>query len=474
MNVLEYLQESCRPSTFFDKFQVGYKFHSLDYVEVDKKVDNFANVTAVDIDLAEGRYILAGESDGSIYLYDLFPYLSLQSDKYVKLPLLCQSRGRERKELGVSCLRWFTCDNGMFFSLQHLFEQSRIGIWDTNLFAEELVIEYSDTPIYRLAPSPVTCVQPLLALSSNRKVLLLDLRVGQRAVQQLGGWDSAVSCVEWCPNVDYCLATATMNGDLSLIDWRKPQQHNCLVTMSPYRSASCNHQPTLLESFYQGSECRKPSWSPSSTSIHCWDKYMHYRHSILGCKRKPQPLELSDDEERIEKLTKPKNEMQSTCEETNFAIHHRAHSCCIDFIQFLWNSRYIASLDRQGTIQVWDTLTGCLENSLSCSCLPNKRKVKNSSKWFSIGWDNKTLFYALDRTVYSFDAIRGYHLTTIPTLGTEITAFTSHSWLPLLVCGSRKGQLLFLGVEDRKYLPQPSEIALCKQRRSFGKTLWKR
>ncbi|GJD11163.1 DNA excision repair protein ERCC-8 [Galdieria sulphuraria] len=361
----------------------------------------------------------------------------------------------------VSCLRWYTEDNGMFFSLQYLIQQSRISIWDTNLFTEEQVIEYQDMPIYQLTPCPAGAMHSLLALGTNKKVLLLDLRVGQRAVQQLGGWDSGVVCLEWCPQVDYCLATGTLNGDLSLIDWRKPKHNNRLVVMNPYRSSCSNtSQPVLIQPMNQGIESlqRRLSWSPSST-LHFWSKSCYQQ--IIGCKRK-EKMDKVVEMKPLDGLSKQSEMLQHSQE----IASHRAHSCSVQSICFLWNSRYLSSLDREGTVQIWDTLTGCLEHSLTCSCLPNKRKRKNAFQWISLGWDNKTLIYALDRNLYSFDAFHGNHITTIQTIGSAITALTSHPWEPLWICGSRNGELIFFGVEDSIYLQKqlPLGVSFCTQK----------
>ncbi|GJQ15540.1 hypothetical protein GpartN1_g7331.t1 [Galdieria partita] len=467
VNVLDCLKESSatpRRSSFFDKFQVAYKLHCLDEVTVENEWGTLSTVTAIDIDLAEGRYALAGDVDGSIYLYDLFPYFHSEknNNNCITIRCLCHSNGTEANRIGgVSCIRWFTADNGMFFSIQELWRKTRISIWDTNLFTEEQVIEYQDSPIYQLAPCPAGATKPLLAIGTNKKVLLLDLRVGQRAVQQLRGWDSGVSCVEWCPYVEYCLATGTLNGDLSLVDWRKPEQNNRLVTMNPYRSFCLNsNQPVLIKPLSQGNDIlqKRLSWSPSST-VHFWSPSFYQQWS--GHKRK-QKIDKVVGDGPSNVLLKQSEQVYSS-EQTPL---HRAHSCSVECIRFLWSCRYLSSLDREGNIQIWDTLTGCLEHSLTCSCLPNKQKKKDTFHWISVGWDNKTLFYALDRNLYCFDAIHGNHMTTIQTIGSKITALTSHPWEPLLLCGSTKDELILFGVEDNIYLEKqlPLGVTLCQQK----------
>lgn len=438
-----------------DKFQVAHKLHCLEDVVVDKDANSLSTVTALDIDLAEGRYILSGEKDGSIYLYDLLPY---SLEKRTKLPCLSHhhpsSSGIENTS--VSSLFWYTLDNGMFFSLQHLGRKSSVSIWDTNLFAIEQVIEYSDVPIYSMAVCPASCMQPLLALSSDKKIFLLDVRVGKKAVGELRGegWNCGVSCVEWCPNVDYCLAAGTFEGDLCLVDCRKPQPpNNRLVTMNPFLYSSiwnCN-PPVLVAPM---SRCvdknvqGKLSWSPSSRFV---TNYTCKKNNIL-VKRKYDDIDDAWNQIERDYISSPMSQEYSP------VAMHRAHSSSIQSIHFLWNCRYASSLDTQGNVHVWDTLTGYLVHSLYCSCLPNQRKMKYSGKSISVAWDNKTLLYALDSKLYSFDAISGKHCTTIETLGTEVTAFTCHPWEPLSICGSIRGELIFFGIEDNIFLCKPSAL----------------
>eukprot|EP00871_Galdieria_phlegrea_P003242 jgi/Galph1/3919/GphlegSOOS_G2608.1 len=435
--------------------RINKNIYFLDYIDVERDFES--TVCALDVERAEGRYVLRGENNGNISLVDLFPYFSAATKNERNNGLLLPCLAKSNQEHKVTGLRWFTTDNGMFFSLHSQFHKSSISIWDTNLFSVEQTMEYPNLVISQMAPSPAASSSALLALAvhNQSKVLLCDLRVGDKGVQELGGLASGISCIEWCPQVEYCLATASSSGDLSLFDIRKPFPFSHLVTMNQYETScvsSCpkptfmNTDESVKNNIQQDDKLLHMNvcWSPNDSSIakysiwHVKDEYQYLDkdwESVLdeqGPKRKALKYNKQDNHSLLKRLQNNAN---------------RAHSNPIQSIEFLYHSRYVISFDIQGIIHVWDVLTGYLERCISCGCFPKKRrKWKQLWKTSCALFDN-TWIYALDRKLYFFNILSGHHDMTIDDVGHPMTCLVAHPWEPLLIGGSVNGSLLCFGTD---------------------------
>ncbi|KAF9389813.1 DNA excision repair protein ERCC-8 [Podila verticillata] len=84
-------------------------------------------VNTIDIEEAEGRYLLSGGGDGNIYIYDLEE--SEQEDRRIIKSFASLNGNYNRHKGGISRVHWYPFDNGMFTTSSY---DSTIKVWDTN------------------------------------------------------------------------------------------------------------------------------------------------------------------------------------------------------------------------------------------------------------------------------------------------------------------------------------------------------
>lgn len=97
-----------------------------------------SGINALQVDLVELRYLLAGATDGSLALYDTLQPTPPQGDSHHQLhqrlrthqPLYTIAKSAEQgHRYAVSSVQWYPVDNGLFASAS--FDRT-IKLWDTN------------------------------------------------------------------------------------------------------------------------------------------------------------------------------------------------------------------------------------------------------------------------------------------------------------------------------------------------------
>ncbi|KAF9898666.1 DNA excision repair protein ERCC-8 [Lobosporangium transversale] len=84
-------------------------------------------VNTIDIEEAEARYLISGGGDGSIHVYDLDE--SEREERRIIKSIASVNRSDDGHRGGVSRVRWYPFDNGMFTTSSF---DSTIKVWDTN------------------------------------------------------------------------------------------------------------------------------------------------------------------------------------------------------------------------------------------------------------------------------------------------------------------------------------------------------
>ncbi|KAF9175046.1 DNA excision repair protein ERCC-8 [Mortierella sp. AD010] len=81
-------------------------------------------VNTIDIEEAEGRYLLSGGGDGNIHVYDLD-----ESEREERRIIKSMASAYSGHKGGVSRARWYPFDNGMFTTSSF---DNTVKVWDTN------------------------------------------------------------------------------------------------------------------------------------------------------------------------------------------------------------------------------------------------------------------------------------------------------------------------------------------------------
>eukprot|EP00126_Sphaerothecum_destruens_P013715 Sdes_comp23464_c0_seq1m21708 len=165
-------------------------------------------VNSLAFDACEFRYLLVGNSDCGIVLYDVEEKINSRG-KIAAEPLNFVNRGNNfAHKFSVQTVSWYPHDTGMFFSssMDH-----KLKVWDTNTFqvACEFDLNY---PIYSHSISMISTTHLLIANATKDSLIyFVDLRSGS-SVQRLKGHTDTVLSVCWSPSDEYLLASGGNDG----------------------------------------------------------------------------------------------------------------------------------------------------------------------------------------------------------------------------------------------------------------------
>ncbi|GJJ70795.1 DNA excision repair protein ERCC-8 [Entomortierella parvispora] len=191
-------------------------------------------VNTVDIEEAEGRYLLSGGGDGNIHLYDLD--VSEREERRVIHSMADAHGSYGAHKGGISRVRWYPFDNGMFTSSSF---DSSIKVWDTNTMEVACTFDLNNK-VYSHAMSSKATHGLIAAASADPRIRLCDLRTGA-FTHSLAGHRGTVLTIEWSPRHEYLLASGSTDTTIRLWDIRKST--SCLCSLDLHNSNS----PPLAE-----------------------------------------------------------------------------------------------------------------------------------------------------------------------------------------------------------------------------------
>ena len=188
-----------------------------------------AGITTLDYDSSEHRYLLCGNSDCGIVLYDMVGGDCEENNNgggggggggggngEIK-PLCGVYRGDSgAHDYAVRSVAWYPHDTGMFTSGS---SDRLVKVWDTNCLRVAMEFKMPGI-VYHHAHSRLGCAHQLIAVGTRSQfVPLIDLRSGSTA-QRLSGHTDSVLGVAWSPSEEYVVATGGLDGRLLLWDVR--------------------------------------------------------------------------------------------------------------------------------------------------------------------------------------------------------------------------------------------------------------
>ncbi|ORZ22922.1 WD40-repeat-containing domain protein [Lobosporangium transversale] len=192
-------------------------------------------VNTIDIEEAEARYLISGGGDGSIHVYDLDE--SEREERRIIKSIASVNRSDDGHRGGVSRVRWYPFDNGMFTTSSF---DSTIKVWDTNAMEVACTFDLANK-VYSHAMSSKATHGLIATASADPRIRLCDLKTGAYT-HSLSGHRGTVLSVEWSPRHDYLLASGSTDTTVRLWDIRKSS--SCLCSLDLHNSAS----PPLAES----------------------------------------------------------------------------------------------------------------------------------------------------------------------------------------------------------------------------------
>jgi DNA excision repair protein ERCC-8 len=185
----------------------------------------------LDLDPAEGRYLLTGGADGKIALYDMMGGAVAVKAAPRRISALFSSsrprRGASQRQLAhasISSVQWYPVDSGLFISAGM---DGMVKAWDAN--SESVATEFQlNWNVYAALMSPLCCHHTLIATGTQDAVVrLCDLASGSSS-HLLVGHTGAVWSIAWSPTDEHVLATGSADCTVRLWDIRRSGQSACL------------------------------------------------------------------------------------------------------------------------------------------------------------------------------------------------------------------------------------------------------
>jgi len=181
------------------------------------------------VDTTEGRYLLIGANDGTIYIYDLVKPCSASDVRTYSAPPLAhvtKSGGQAHKK-SVESVLWLPSDSAIFATAS---ADGKLVFWDANELSRADTYDM-DSAIHCAHMSPLLAHQ-LVALGLQRynHVRLVDPKSGSMVHELRGHSDGGVRVCRWSNRRPHLLATGGADGQVLLWDVRHGR--NCLTTLN--------------------------------------------------------------------------------------------------------------------------------------------------------------------------------------------------------------------------------------------------
>ncbi|KAF9111345.1 DNA excision repair protein ERCC-8 [Mortierella sp. AM989] len=104
--------------------------------------EHSGHVNTIDIEEAEGRYLLSGGIDGNMHIYDLN---ESERDERRMIRSMASTDSLEEHKGAVTRARWYPFDNGMFTTSSF---DSTVKVWDTNAMEQVVThLHNSNSPL---------------------------------------------------------------------------------------------------------------------------------------------------------------------------------------------------------------------------------------------------------------------------------------------------------------------------------------
>ena len=177
-------------------------------------------ITSIDIERIDGRYLLAGSTEGKVCVYDLEQNRTLRLEPIAKK--------KEATHLISSC-KWYQNDTGAFVTGGN---EGKVNVFDTN----EMQVVYTfdmSKKVFAVEPGNSLETFHLVACATaGQHVRLCDLRSGGNS-HILMGHSSGVISLKWSPRDPHVLVTGSSDHRILLWDIRRS---NFMLSFDQYKT----------------------------------------------------------------------------------------------------------------------------------------------------------------------------------------------------------------------------------------------
>ncbi|KAG0726023.1 DNA excision repair protein ERCC-8 [Chionoecetes opilio] len=191
--------------------------HVMSNVSLDQKEQvATSHITYADLESVDYKYLLCGQSDGGLAIYDTS--VVKEGCVYGEVGSIKGGR-RGTHKYQVECVQWYPADAGLFSTSSR---DKKVKIWDPNRM--KLVDQFDmDCHINHHQMSPVATKHSILAVAGeNGEVILCDLRTGT-STHRLTGHEGPVRATQWSPRRQHILVSSGRDRTVRMWDIRTSQ-----------------------------------------------------------------------------------------------------------------------------------------------------------------------------------------------------------------------------------------------------------
>ncbi|CAM8911130.1 unnamed protein product [Rhodiola kirilowii] len=209
-----------RPNSFASRFK-STRVASIDLSNHKEFVSPHKGaINSLQVDLAEGRYLLSGAADASVAVFDVQGATDHEGGGLIarhKSIFTVDKQHESGHQYAISSAIWYPIDTGLFItgSYDHL-----INVWDTN--TTQVVMNFNmPGKVYKTAMSPLANSHMLLAAGTEDvQVRLCDISSGA-FTHMLSGHRDGVMSIEWSMSSEWVLMTGGCDGAIRFWDIRR-------------------------------------------------------------------------------------------------------------------------------------------------------------------------------------------------------------------------------------------------------------
>ncbi|XP_052190814.1 WD repeat-containing protein ATCSA-1-like [Diospyros lotus] len=232
------------------------------------------SVNSLQVDLTEGRYLLAGASDATVAVYDVQHATDYDGGGLVAMhkPIFVIDKQHEHgHKYAVSSAIWYPIDTGLFITGSY---DHHINVWDTN--TTQVVMNFKmPGKVYRTAMSPVSASHMLIAAGTEDvQVRLCDVASGA-FVHTLSGHRDGVMSVEWSTSSEWVVVTGGCDGAIRFWDIRRAgcfrvlnQSHTQLGRRPPLLQRAAMSKVSTPKSLSAGQSLFMKARAPPRKMVH--------------------------------------------------------------------------------------------------------------------------------------------------------------------------------------------------------------
>ena len=192
-------------------------------------------ITCMDIDNNENRFLVCSSMDGCISVYDLHKEENNNKDKdsfFIKS--IAKSEKQRVTHNGIHNVTWYPIDSGLLLSSSN---NGVIQLWDVNAF--NVVMEYKIPN--NLILSSMSAIHPINAsnvlLGCKDTIYLSDILSGS-CIHNFIGHVGNVNSVVWYPGYEYNFISGGNDGTVRLWDIRKSGAQACMYVFDSSDNSS--------------------------------------------------------------------------------------------------------------------------------------------------------------------------------------------------------------------------------------------